>query len=125
MPPFIKHGRTFIKVKIIFRLRRAVKADRGIRWWYPSETYYPVSPYTGSLDCNLASMAAKIVPHTSHIASMHGRKSKERTMIKIDFKTNNAAFEDPAEAGRILRMVATQIDAGMASDEYFKLVNMW
>lgn len=35
--------------------------------------------------------------------------------VKIEFETDNAAFEDPTEAGRILRKVSVQIDAGMPS----------
>lgn len=35
--------------------------------------------------------------------------------MKMEFKTGNAAFDDPDEIGRILRMVATQIDSGETS----------
>ena len=36
--------------------------------------------------------------------------------VKIEFKTNNAAFEDPGEVSRILREIAGNIDAGSARD---------
>lgn len=36
-------------------------------------------------------------------------------MMSLAFKTDNAAFEDPAETGRILRELAVQIDAGMSA----------
>ena len=35
--------------------------------------------------------------------------------VKINFKTDNAAFEDPNEIGRVIRMIATQIDSGKTS----------
>jgi hypothetical protein len=35
--------------------------------------------------------------------------------VKIEFKTNNAAFEDPGEVSRILREIAGNIEAGKLS----------
>jgi hypothetical protein len=36
--------------------------------------------------------------------------------VKIEFKTGNAAFEDPGEVSRILREVADRIDDGVVSN---------
>jgi hypothetical protein len=36
-------------------------------------------------------------------------------MLSLAFQTDNAAFENPEESGRILRHIATQIEAGIVS----------
>lgn len=63
-------------------------------------------------------MAVIIVPQQIHdqIDAWACMPTKEgESEMKVEFKTGNAAFEDPAEVGRILRMVATQIDNGKIS----------
>jgi hypothetical protein len=43
--------------------------------------------------------------------------------IKIEIQTDNAAFDDPYEVGRILRQIASEIDNGNLSDIDVRDVN--
>ena len=42
-------------------------------------------------------------------------------MLKVEFETDNAAFEDPGEAARILHKIADAIESGRVYGELYDI----